>query len=58
MVGITNQTTQEVFPDSATRWSYRNLDATLEFKLSQSGPAYRLVLHQDSIRQHAKRIEQ
>lgn len=57
MVGITNQPTQEVFPDSATRWSYRGLDAQLEFKLSKTGPARRLVLHQNGIKQTARRLK-
>ena len=57
MVGITNQPTQEVFPDSATLWSYRGVDAQLEFKLSKTGPARKLVLLQDGNRQTARRIE-
>lgn len=57
MVGITNQPTQEVFPDSATRWSYRRVAATLEFKLPASGPAKSLILHQNGLEQMARRIE-
>ncbi len=57
MVGITNQPTQEVFPDSPTCWSYRGVDATLEFKLTKTGPAKRLVLHQNGIKQTAPRIK-
>ena len=57
MVGITNQPTQEVFPDSATRWSYRGVDAQLEFKLGKAGPARRLVLHQNGVKQTARRIK-
>jgi hypothetical protein len=57
MVGITNQPTQEVFPDSPTRWSYRGVDATLEFKLTKTGPAKSLVLHQNGAQQTAFRIE-
>ena len=56
MVGITNQPTQEVFPDSPTRWSYRGVDATLEFKLPKTGPARSLVLHQNGAEQTARRI--
>ncbi len=56
MIGVTNQPTQEVFPDSATRWSYRGVDAQLEFKLSKIGPAKRLILHQKGIKQIARRI--
>jgi CubicO group peptidase (beta-lactamase class C family) len=57
MVGITNQPTQEVFPDSPSRWSYRGVDATLEFKLPKAGPAKSLVLHQNGIKQTARRID-
>jgi CubicO group peptidase (beta-lactamase class C family) len=57
MVGITNQPTQVVFPDSPTRWSYRGVDATLEFKLTKTGPAKSLVLHQNGAKQTARRIE-
>ena len=57
MVGITNQPTQEVFPDSPTRWSYRGVDATLEFKLPKTGRARSLVLHQNGMEQTARRIE-
>ena len=57
MVSITNQPTQEVFPDSPTRWSYRGVDATLEFKLDKSGPATSLVLHQNGIDQTAYRLK-
>jgi len=57
MVGITNQPTQEVFPDSRTRWSYRGVDATLEFKLPKTGLARSLVLHQNGVEQIARRIK-
>lgn len=57
MVGITNQPTQEVFADSPTHWSYRGVNATLEFKLNATGPAKSLVLHQNGTKQNAKRIE-
>ena len=56
MVGITNQPTQEVFPDSPTKWSYRGVDATLEFNLTKTGPAKSLILHQNGIKQTARRI--
>lgn len=56
MVGITNQPTQEVFADSPTKWSYRGVDAQLEFHLSKEGPAHALTLHQNGIAQKAKRI--
>ncbi len=57
MVGITNQPTQEVYPDSPTKWSYRGVDATLEFKLTKTGPAKSLVLHQNGIQQTARRMK-
>ena len=56
MVGITNQSTQEVYPDSPTRWSYRGVEATLEFKITKTGPAKSLILHQDGAKQTARRI--
>ncbi|HEX3599324.1 MAG TPA: serine hydrolase domain-containing protein [Lacipirellulaceae bacterium] len=56
MVGITNQATQEVFPDAPTRWSYHGVDATLEFKLMKTGSAKSLVLHQNGANQTARRI--
>jgi RNA polymerase sigma factor (sigma-70 family) len=57
MVGITNQPTQEVFPDSPTRWSYHTVAAMLEFKLPNTGPAESLVLHQNGVEQTAYRMK-
>lgn len=57
MVGITNQPTQEVFPDTPTRWSYRGIEATLEFKLDKTGPAKSLILHQNGAKQTARRMK-
>ncbi len=56
MVGITNQPTQEVFANSPTKWSYRGVDAQLEFHLRSKGPAYALTLHQNGLAQRAKRV--
>jgi hypothetical protein len=56
MVGITNQPTQEVFADTPTKWSYRGVDAKLEFHLRAEGPAYALTLHQNGAAQKANRI--
>lgn len=56
MVGITNQPTQEIFADSPTKWSYRGIDAKLEFHLRAEGPAYALTLHQNGAAQKAKRL--
>jgi hypothetical protein len=57
MVSITNQPTQEVFPDSPTRWSYHGVEAILEFNLPKTGRAKSLVLHQNGIEQTARRID-
>jgi hypothetical protein len=57
MVGITNQPTLEVHPDSPTRWHYREVDATLEFQLPKTGRAKSLILHQDGAMQMARRIK-
>lgn len=57
MVGITNQPTNEVYPDSPTRWSYRGIEAAIEFKLPKKGRARSLVLHQNGVQQTARRIE-
>lgn len=57
MASLTNQPFQEVFPDSAKRWSYRGIDATLEFKLRKKGQAKSLVLHQNGIKQTFKRMK-
>jgi hypothetical protein len=58
MVGVTNQPTVEVFPESPTRWSYRIVKATLEFDLPKTGPAKSLVLHQNGAKQTALRIDE
>ena len=58
MVGITNQPTQEVFADTPTKWSYRGVDAKLEFHLRAEGSAYALTLHQNGAAQKATRIRQ
>ena len=56
MVSVTNQPTLEVFPDSPTRWSCREVPATLEFNLPKSGSAESLVLDQNGVKQTARRI--
>ena len=56
MVGITNQPTQEVFPDSPTLWSYRGIDATLAFNVDENGKCDLLVLLQNGLKQTAKRL--
>lgn len=57
MVAITNQPTQEVFPDTPTQWHYRGVKATLEFKIPKTGPATSLILHQNGIEQTARRMD-
>ncbi len=56
MVRLSGQEFNEVFPDSPTKWSYRGIDAMIEFKLGRSGPASQLTLHQNGIKQVARRI--
>lgn len=56
MVGITNQSTQEVFAESPTKWSYRGIEAKLEFHLRGNGQAYALTLHQNGAAQKATRV--
>ncbi|HEX4143048.1 MAG TPA: M23 family metallopeptidase [Pirellulales bacterium] len=57
MVGITNQATQEVFPDSPTKWSYHGIEASIEFKLGKTGPAKSLILDQNGAEQTAYRMK-
>ncbi|MEZ6034926.1 MAG: hypothetical protein R3C17_17680 [Planctomycetaceae bacterium] len=57
MVRLSGQQFNEVFPDSETTWSYRGIDAMIEFKLGRSGPASQLTLHQNGIKQVARRIK-
>lgn len=56
MVGITNQPTQEVFAESPTMWSYRSVKAKLEFHIGKDGKADSLTLHQNGLKQTAKRL--
>lgn len=57
MVGITNQETQEVFPRSKTEWYYKDVDASLEFKVNRKGKASSLVLVQNGARRRARRVK-
>lgn len=57
MVGITNQPTQEVFAESPTVWSYKSVKAKLEFHIGKDGKADSLTLHQNGIKQKAKRLD-
>ncbi len=57
MVGITNQATQEVFAESPTMWAYKSVAAKLEFHIGKDGQAEALTLHQNGIKQKAKRLK-
>ncbi|GAA4453129.1 serine hydrolase domain-containing protein [Novipirellula rosea] len=57
-VGITDQPAQQVFRDFDTKWSYKSVEATLEFHLTGGVPAYALTLHQNGIAQRAIRIRE
>lgn len=55
-VGITNQPAQQVFAKSPTEWFYRSVDAALIFELDPSGIPLALVVHQNGLKQRAKRV--
>lgn len=56
MAKLSDQQFNEVFPDSPTKWSYRGLDAMLEFKLGRNGRATSVTLHQNGIKQTFRRV--
>ena len=56
MVGLTGQSTFEIFPRSETTWFYKVVDATITFKLDQSGECKSLELFQLGKKKTAKRI--
>lgn len=57
LVGLTGQPTFRVFPRSETEWYYKVVEATLTFQVDKSGKCNSVVLHQNGIKQTAKRIE-
>ena len=57
MVGITNQPTNQVFPQSETEWFYKGVKATLKFQLDKDGKCKSLQLLQNGMTQTAKRIK-
>ena len=57
MVGVTNQPTHQVYARAKNRWFYKVVDAELEFDLGATGSAKSVVLHQNGIRQKARRIK-
>ena len=56
MVTLSGQQALQVFPESPTKWNYRDVEASLEFELPAKGPATALTLFQNGIRQRAVRI--
>ena len=56
MVGITNQSTQRVYPRSEKVWFYRVVDAALRFGEIKEGKAQTVTLLQNGIEQTAERI--
>lgn len=57
MVGLTGQPTFEVFARSETEWFYKVVEATITFKLDESGECTSLELFQNGVRQEARRLE-
>ncbi len=56
IVGATGQPSFRVYPQSATQWRYRVVDASLTFELSETGQATAVVLHQNGLDQRAQRL--
>ena len=57
LVGVTGQGTHQVYPRTATEWFYKVVKASLKFDVDKKGKCNGLELHQNGIRQKAKRIE-
>lgn len=57
MVKLADQPAFQVYPKSETEWRYRVVEATIVFKVNDSGKCSALELHQNGIVQTAKRIE-
>ncbi len=54
---LTGQQTFEIFPESEREYFYKIVDAQITFVVESTGHATELILHQNGIDQHAKRIE-
>jgi len=54
---LTGQQTFEIFPESKNDFFYKVVDAQITFVTDGTGRATELILHQNGIDQHAKRIE-
>ncbi len=57
MIGATGQPTFQVYPRSETKWFYKVVEATITFKLNDSGECTELDLFQNGIHQPAKRVK-
>jgi len=55
MVGLTGQSSYQVFPRSETVWFYKVVDATITFHVDKHGKCDSLVLFQNGVNQTAKR---
>ena len=55
MIGLTGQSSYQVFPRSETEWFYKVVDATITFNVDKNGKCDSLVLFQNGIKQTAKR---
>lgn len=56
MVGITNQSTQRVYPRDENEWHYKGIEASLLFGDFKNGKANSVTLIQNGLRQKASRI--
>jgi D-alanyl-D-alanine-carboxypeptidase/D-alanyl-D-alanine-endopeptidase len=54
---LTGQQTFEIFPESDREYFYKVVDAQITFVVDSTAHATELILHQNGIDQHAKRIE-
>jgi len=57
MVGLTGQSAFRVFPRSETEWFYKVVEATITFKVDESGRCTELELFQNGVRQPARRVD-
>jgi CubicO group peptidase (beta-lactamase class C family) len=57
MAQLTGQGELRLYPESATRWKYRAVDAEITFQLNEQGECLALELFQHGVRRTAKRID-
>lgn len=55
MIGLTGQSSLQVFPRSETVWFYKEVEATITFSMDKNGKCDSLVLFQNGIKQTARR---